>query len=330
VEGLPSHLRGADSTPVGPSGLAPGAILNDDIGIDGIRAAGETLERAGFGSVWVGETYGFDLVTQASLVAAATTGVQVGVVWNIFTRPPALAAMTLASMAALTEGRLVVALGASSRLIVEQWNQLPFHRPVDRMLEVIEGLRTCFAGERMDGGFRLKVPPAVPPEVVVATTGPRMLAAVTPLVDGVMVNWCTPRDLAQIPGLPDDPARLRGLVCVAPTDDPHAARATARILLASYLNVPAYAAIQRLTARAGALTLCWERWSAGDRRGAAAAIPDEVVDELVVHGSPAECRARLAEWQAIGVRPIVILVGPAEHWARLERLGPRHSHDTWS
>jgi probable F420-dependent oxidoreductase len=304
-------------------------MLNDDLGVEGTRSASRALEEAGFGSIWVGETFGFDVVTQTSLVACSTSEAQVGLVWNIFTRPPALAAMTLASLASLTGGRLSVALGASSQFVVERWNGIPFERPVERMVALVHALRSCFSGDRLEGGFRLKVVPEVPPELVVATTGPQMLAAVSSLVDGVMVNWCTPHDLPRIPGLPADPARLRAVMYVAPTDDDDAARSSGRALIASYLNVPAYAAIQRLTPRATRLEACWDLWSKGDRRGAAAAVPDDVVDELVVHGSPAQCRARVTEWQAVGVRPLVNVVGPPEHRFRLAALGPNASNDTW-
>jgi alkanesulfonate monooxygenase SsuD/methylene tetrahydromethanopterin reductase-like flavin-dependent oxidoreductase (luciferase family) len=56
----------------------------------------------------------------------------------------------------------------------------------------------------------------------------------------------------------------------------------------------------------------WEKWSAGDRRGALEAIPDEVVDDLVVHGSYDECRAHIARYAENGVTvpaPMVIPVG---------------------
>ncbi len=329
MDDLPPEAVVHASAQAHSSDLRPGAMLNDDLGVEGTRSASRALEHAGFGSIWVGETFGFDVVTQTSLVASSTNDVQVGLVWNIFTRPAALAAMTLTSLASLTGGRLGVALGASSQLVVQRWNGIPFERPVERMVALVHALQSCFSGDRLDGGFRLKVVPEVPPELVVATTGPRMLAAVSSLVDGVMVNWCTPDDLPRIPALPADPARLRAVMYVAPTDDDAAARSSGRALIASYLNVPAYAAIQRLTPRAARLEACWDLWSKGDRGGAAAAVPDDVVDELVVHGSPAECRARVAEWQAVGVRPLINVLGPPEHRFRLAALGPNASNDTW-
>jgi alkanesulfonate monooxygenase SsuD/methylene tetrahydromethanopterin reductase-like flavin-dependent oxidoreductase (luciferase family) len=101
--------------------------------------------------------------------------------------------------------------------------------------------------------------------LIVATTGPRMLREAAPLADGVMVNWCTPDDLARIPGLPEDPAAISGLVYVCPTTDTSEARAAARKLMGGYLSAPGYAALQRLVGRGNALAEYWRRIDAGDR-----------------------------------------------------------------
>jgi alkanesulfonate monooxygenase SsuD/methylene tetrahydromethanopterin reductase-like flavin-dependent oxidoreductase (luciferase family) len=45
----------------------------------------------------------------------------------------------------------------------------------------------------------------------------------------------------------------------------------------------------------------WEAWKGGDRKAALAAIPDQVVDDLIVHGSPEECREHIGRYMANGV-----------------------------
>jgi len=67
------------------------------------------------------------------------------------------------------------------------------------------------------------------------------------------------------------------------------------------MNVPVYAAFQDWIGRGELLTDMWAAWKAGDRKAALAAIPDEVVDDLVVHGSPADCRARIQRYFDHGV-----------------------------
>jgi hypothetical protein len=54
----------------------------------------------------------------------------------------------------------------------------------------------------------------------------------------------------------------------------------------------------------------WEAWAAGDRKGALAALPDHLVDGLVIHGSAEECVAGIRRYVANGVTtPVVRLVG---------------------
>ncbi|HLY34741.1 MAG TPA: LLM class flavin-dependent oxidoreductase, partial [Jatrophihabitantaceae bacterium] len=56
-----------------------------------------------------------------------------------------------------------------------------------------------------------------------------------------------------------------------------------------------------------------EAWAAGDRAGAAAAIPDEVVDALVVHGAPEKCREHVSAYAAAGVDcPVIALLPTPE------------------
>jgi alkanesulfonate monooxygenase SsuD/methylene tetrahydromethanopterin reductase-like flavin-dependent oxidoreductase (luciferase family) len=54
-----------------------------------------------------------------------------------------------------------------------------------------------------------------------------------------------------------------------------------------------------------------DAWAAGDRKGALAAIPDHVVDELVVHGRPEDCREQVEQYRARGLDTPVVMVVPA-------------------
>ncbi len=78
------------------------------------------------------------------------------------------------------------------------------------------------------------------------------------------------------------------------------------------MNVHAYAEFQRWLGRGPALQGMWDAWAAGDRKGALAAIPDEVVDDLVVHGSFAQCRATIKRYMDNGVTIPALAVSP---WA---------------
>jgi alkanesulfonate monooxygenase SsuD/methylene tetrahydromethanopterin reductase-like flavin-dependent oxidoreductase (luciferase family) len=67
------------------------------------------------------------------------------------------------------------------------------------------------------------------------------------------------------------------------------------------LNVPVYAAFHEWLGRGEQLQPTWDAWKAGDRKAALAAIPETVIDELIVHGSPSECRAKIQRYFDNGV-----------------------------
>lgn len=81
-------------------------------------------------------------------------------------------------------------------------------------------------------------------------------------------------------------------------------------MITAYLNVGVYAEFHRWLGRGEALAPMWKLWQEGDRKGALAAIPDEVVDDLVVHGSFAACRDQIGRYVANGVDIPVLAVLP--------------------
>jgi alkanesulfonate monooxygenase SsuD/methylene tetrahydromethanopterin reductase-like flavin-dependent oxidoreductase (luciferase family) len=82
------------------------------------------------------------------------------------------------------------------------------------------------------------------------------------------------------------------------------------MLISTYLTVPAYAAFHEWLGRGPKLAAMQEAWANGDRAGAAAAVPDEVVDELVLHGTPEQVREQVQAYVAAGVETPVLMVLP--------------------
>ena len=99
-------------------------------------------------------------------------------------------------------------------------------------------------------------------------------------------------------------------IFVIPTEDADLARMVGRRMITAYLNVNAYAEFHRWLGRGPALQPMWDAWAAGDRKAALAAIPDEVVDDLVVHGSLADCRAHIRRYMDHGVTVPALAVIP--------------------
>ena len=102
---------------------------------------------------------------------------------------------------------------------------------------------------------------------------------------------------------------------MCPTEDTEYARSIGRMLISTYLTVPAYAAFHDWLGRDKVLAPMHEAWARGDRAGAGAAIPDDVVDDLVLHGSPEQCRAQVQAYADAGVRTPVIALLPTPEMA---------------
>ena len=117
-------------------------------------------EAAGYDDLWTGETNGPDGFTPLALAAAWTERMRLGTgVVNPYTRGPAVLAQHAAALADASGGRFVLGLGASSNVIVERWNEMPFEKPLTRMRTIVPVLREVLAGGRGPGGFRLETPP---------------------------------------------------------------------------------------------------------------------------------------------------------------------------
>jgi alkanesulfonate monooxygenase SsuD/methylene tetrahydromethanopterin reductase-like flavin-dependent oxidoreductase (luciferase family) len=107
-------------------------------------------------------------------------------------------------------------------------------------------------------------------------------------------------------GEPEVVARL--FVC--PSDDATQVRAQAKFVIAAYLNVPVYAKFHEWLGRGERLAGMWENWKAGDRKAALAAIDDDLVDELVIHGSPEACKEHIGRFVEAGITTPALAVLP--------------------
>jgi probable F420-dependent oxidoreductase len=301
------------------------------------------LYRAGFTDAWSSEVAGADAFTPLALAAAWQPELRLGTaVAPAFTRGPGLLAMSAAALAEAASGRFALGIGASSPVLVRNWNAVPFSSPYARTRDVLRFLRAALAGRTVDETyetfsirrFTLERPPAVPPPLLLAALRPRMLRLAAAEADGVILNWLAaddvPTALAELgqrrPGF-----EVVARVFVCPTEDATHARAVGRRLITSYLTVPAYAAFHRWLGRGATLEPMWRAWAAGDRRAAGAAVPDEVVDALVLHGSPQRCREQVLRYVDAGVDvPVLALLptpelargGPAALTDLIARLGP--------
>jgi probable F420-dependent oxidoreductase len=234
-------------------------------------------------------------------------------------------AQSAATLADAAPGRFVLGIGSSSNVIVERWNGVPFVRPYYKVRDMVRFLKDAFTGEKVTrsydtfeiSGFRLGIKPEQPPKIFVAGLREGMLRMAGREADGAIINWLSPSDVATVAGIVHEAAggderEIVARIFVCPSANAEVVRAGARYAIAAYMNVPVYAAFQEWLGRGELLADMWAAWKSGDRKAALAAIPDEAVDQLVVHGTPEQCRARINEYFANGVDTTSLAILPLD------------------
>jgi probable F420-dependent oxidoreductase len=263
------------------------------------------LPGLGYTDAWSAEVNGADGFVPLAMAAEWAPGIRLGsAIVPVSTRGPGLLAMSAATLADLAPERFVLGIGASSPAIVERWNAGTFDKPYARTRDTLRFLKKALAGEKVSEayetfeikGFKLERAPKLPPKIVLAALRPRMLRLAAAEADGAITNWLSPDDVRQVRAEIGADTELIARLFVCVSEDTDRVRELARWMLASYLTVPVYAAFHDWLGRGEVLRPMHEAWAARDRQAALKAIPDEVVDALVVHGDAATCRARIQQY----------------------------------
>jgi probable F420-dependent oxidoreductase len=294
----------------------------------------DELGDLGFTDIWSSEAGAHDAFTVLALAAGWAPELRLGqAVIPVYTRGPALLAQSIASLIEAAPGRVAVGLGTSSNVIVERWNGIPFERPYHHVRDTVRFLRAALAGEKVTEtydtfevkGFRLGLRVEQQPPILVGALRPGMLRLAGREGDGAIINWLSADDVRTVAPIVGPDKEIVARIFVLPNEDKEAVRAIGRRMIAEYLNVPVYAAFHEWLGRGDALRQMWDSWKAGDRAGATEAIPDEVLDQLIVHGSPEECAEHVQRYVDAGVTtPAPMILAAPDRTREVLRALARH------
>jgi probable F420-dependent oxidoreductase len=294
----------------------------------------EEAEQLGYTDLWSAEAGGSDAFTPLALAAAWAPSLRLGTaIVPVFTRGAATLAQSVAAMCQAAPGRFALGIGTSSDVIVEQWNGMKFEKPVQRVRDTITFLRAALTGEKVSADYdtfsvkNFRLGTAVPemPPILVAALRPGMLRIAGTEGDGAIINWLSADDVKTVVPHVGEDKEIVARIFVLPSEDRDLVQYVGRRSIAAYLNVPVYAKFHEWLGRGDALHDMWQAWDAGDRAAATDAIPEHLVDELVVHGSIDEIRERLAQYAENGVTtPAPAILGSGEQVREVMRaLAPR-------
>jgi probable F420-dependent oxidoreductase len=285
-----------------------GVIAPHAVALSDLSSFATELADIGYSDFWAGESDRADGVAPLAVVAAAEPRLALGTaIVPVYTRGRALLAQTAAALASAAPGRVTIGLGASSPAIVEGWNSIAFAEPLTRVRDTVLDLRRALAGERVDGGFRLGLVPDPAPALAIGALQPQMLRLAGREGDGVVLTSLSADDVAPLLEQVDPQRREFGViawvtVCVVDgAAEAERAVTVARRRVGRYLLTPTYARYHRGLGRGDLL----------DRMGSRVDdTPEELIRDLVVIGSPQECRAQLEQYVHAGVTTLLYEVLP--------------------
>jgi len=299
-------------------------------GVSAFISAGRSLDSAvervaladelGFDTAYVTHIAGRDSLTLLMAYASATKRIRLGTgVLPIASRTPVATAQQAATIDEHSGGRMVLGLGVSHKVTVENWFDASIAKPVTQMREYVGILRALFAGEPPpEGGeffnsrfafmgyeARAELP------IYVGALSPNMLRAAGEIADGVVLWLCNPdyvRDTV-VPCVREGREKagksLEGFDIVAAvpsavTDDPDEVRAVMRGDLVTYLSLPFYRAMLERSGFGSDLEAFDKGMASGDVEAAKAGMSGELIGSLSGIGGPEEVQAKVNEYLEAG------------------------------
>ena len=291
-----------------------------------IIAIAKLADDLGYHSFWTSESWGRDAFTILAMIACHTENIRLatGIV-NIYSRTPALLAQTIASLDIISNGRAILGLGSSGKVVVEGWHGVPFNSPLARTREYIEIIRKALSGApvnhqgkfyQMDR-FRMISPPVqqrLP--IYVASLGPKNLALTGELADGWLPVWANRERLPDLKEQISVGAAKSGrsindvtiapyLMCYtsASAEDLEHGAQLLRAHMAYYIGGMGsyyFDSFSRAGFEAEA-TAVRDAWASRDREQAANAVSDRMLESVVVLGDAQQCQDQIAGFRKTGV-----------------------------
>ncbi|WP_165986173.1 LLM class F420-dependent oxidoreductase [Streptomyces sp. YIM 98790] len=302
-------------------------------------AVAQEADRLGYAVCWAAEAYGSDAATVLAWVAAQTENIDVGsAIFQIPARAPAMTAMTAATLDTLSGGRFRLGIGVSGPQVSEGWYGVTFDKPLARTREYVEIVRRAMSRERLSfegehwtlplpGGpgkpLKLTVHPVrerIP--LYIAAIGPKNLEQTGEIADGALLIFFSPEHAEQTtlgalragraragaqPGRELEGFDVVPTVPLAVGEDVPALADHFRPYTALYVGGMGSRKqnfYNRLARRMGyerAAAEIQDKYLAGDKSGAAAAVPHELIDSTTLIGPVERIADRMQAYAEAGV-----------------------------
>jgi F420-dependent oxidoreductase-like protein len=304
----------------------------------------EEAEGLGFDSIWSAEAYGSDAVSWLAWVASRTSTLEFGTaIMQIPARTPAATAMTAITLDHLSGGRFRLGLGMSGPQVVEGWHGSPYGKPLARTREYVEIVRSILRRDKpveFDGEYYTIPAPEGPgttglgkplktivhplrPDlpIYLAAIGPKNVALAGEIADGWLPTFFSPERMPMYREWLDEGLAqsersaesfdIAPMVPVFVGDDVQQCRDLVKPFLALYVGGMGargrnfYNSLAQRYGYEEAAATIQDLYLEGRKGEAAAAVPDELVDEVSLCGPPERIAERMSVWRDAGVTTLI-------------------------
>jgi F420-dependent oxidoreductase-like protein len=284
----------------------------------------QLAEDLGYDSIWIPEAWAYEQFQLLTEIALNTKRIKLATgIANVFSRSAGVLAMSAATLDEISEGRVILGLGTSGKVVVENFHGVPYEKPLTRLRETVGILRALWRGERLDPKmstlfdarhFKLEMTPFRPDiPIYIASLQEKAVKDVGRVADGWIptfwpyehfkdgIAWL--QEGAKAAGRGDVHVNVAPFMAVIPFDDVSMARGLIKPLVAFYIGgmgVYYHALFCRYGFQENA-DLVRELYNNGQRKEASAAVSDALIDAIAICGPVDHCKEKLAEWRAHGV-----------------------------
>ncbi len=275
--------------------------------------------------MWIPETWGMENFSMLGLASKENTFSKIGSsIINIYSRSPSLIAMGASTVDVISNGRMILGLGTSSVPIVEDFHGNSFEYPVQRMRECIEIIRMALRGEKIDysgkvfslKGFQLLTKPIrneIP--IYLAAINQKMVEMTWDVADGVIFYLRPKNEMKEIISKMQKKRKidtsLQIITCIH--DDDEKARNRAKKTLSFYIAVgKIYREFLQSTGYSKETKIIYEEYKKSGLVGLGEFVPDKMLDDLCIAGTPDTAIKKLNIFRDIGIDLPIIQFNPID------------------
>jgi len=294
--------------------------------VEQVLACSRKLNELKPDTIWIPETWGMENFSMLSMASMENGFSKIGSsIVNIYSRSPSLIAMGAATVDTISNKRLVLGLGTSSQPLVEDFHGNKFESPLKRMKEYVEIIRLIISGKTISYSgeiFSLKnfslliKPPRDSIPIYLAAVNQKMVELTWKIADGV-IFYLRPKSeirstLAKMQNQKKIDATLQIITCV--NNDSEKAMVRAKKTLAFYVSVgKIYREFLASNGFENETKNIFEEYEKNGLKNNYELVPESMVSELCIAGTPDECKTQLLQFRETGIDLPIIQFNPTDN-----------------